>query len=281
MESFTRTALRAGAGDDVGSLTSTAKRKRFTLDGRSLRLVAIFVTVLGLSAIIAALSSRSVEVSAIEPVAPCEAGSAADHALPEAAGSSGSLGPSPSPQARGEDKAREGSVQESPVQQSTGQQSTGQENSAGAGEVVVHVSGQVNAPGVVTIAAPGRVIDAVEEAGGPTPEADLALINLAEPIVDGAHIHVPAHGEGEAIAGVPGGGEPPAASGDPPGNGVNINTASQAELETIPGVGPVTAQAIIAWREDNGAFSSVEQLIDVNGIGPKTLEQLRDHVRVS
>ncbi len=264
MESFTRTALRAGAGDDVGSLTSTAKRKRFTLDGRSLRLVAIFVTVLGLSAMIAALSSRSVEVSAIEPVVPCEAGSAA----------------------RGEDTAREGSVQESPVQQSTGQQSTGQqstgqENSAGAGEVVVHVSGQVNAPGVVTIAAPGRVIDAVEEAGGPTPEADLALINLAEPIVDGAHIHVPAHGEGEAIAGVAGSGEPPAASGDPPGNGVNINTASQAELETIPGVGPVTAQAIIAWREDNGAFSSVEQLIDVNGIGPKTLEQLRDHVRVS
>ena len=60
-----------------------------------------------------------------------------------------------------------------------------------------------------------------------------------------------------------------------------LTTASQAELETIPGVGPVTAQAIIAWREDNGAFSSVEQLIDVNGIGPKTLEQLRDHVRVS
>lgn len=276
MESFTRTALRAGAGDDVGSLTSTAKRKRFTLDGRSLRLVAIFVTVLGLSAMIAALSSRSVEVSAIEPVAPCEAGSAADHALPEAAGSSGSLGPSPSPPARGEGSGWEGSAQAG-----SAQGSTVQENSAGPGEVVVHVSGQVNSPGVVTIAAPGRVIDAVEEAGGPTPEADLALINLAEPIVDGAHIHVPAHGEGEAIAGVAGGGEPPAASGDPPGAGVNINTASQAELETIPGVGPVTAQAIIAWREDNGAFSSVEQLIDVNGIGPKTLEQLRDHVRVS
>ena len=101
-----------------------------------------------------------------------------------------------------------------------------QENSAGPGEVVVHVSGQVNSPGVVTIAAPGRVIDAVEEAGGPTPEADLALINLAEPIVDGAHIHVPAHGEGEAIAGVAGGGEPPDASDVRRKMGVLVMTAS-------------------------------------------------------
>lgn len=145
--------------------------------------------------------------------------------------------------------------------------------------ILAHVSGHVNEPGVVRLQPPARVVDAVEKAGGPTEEADLALINLAQPIEDGAHIHVPAQGERSPVAGI--------VDGAGVANGsqqmettVNINLATQSELETIPGVGPVTAQAIVSWRESNGAFTSVDQLIEVNGIGPKTLEQLREHVRV-
>lgn len=231
------------------------------MDGRSLRLVAIFVTVLGLSAAIAALSSRSVEVSAIPPGPASEQSVSAEQA------------DSSDPESLGDGLALSGGDSQSAATEP---------ETVEASHIIVHVSGEVNAPGVVRLESPARVIDAVDEAGGPTSEAELGLINLAQPIEDGTHIHVPVQGDGTPSAGVVSGGDQlEDSAGGSFAHGININTATQTELETIPGVGPVTAQAIIAWREGNGSFSSVDQLIDVNGIGPKTLEQLRDHVRVS
>lgn len=294
VQSFTRTALRAGAGDDVGALTSPAKRKRFMLDGRSLRLVAVFLTVLALSAVIAAFSSRSVEVSAIAPTSQATADR-------QAAGNP-------------DENAFELQAMEPDSESEHVPPTSGADVESGdldEGPVVVHVSGEVITPGVVTLTSPARVVDAVEAAGGATEAADLALVNLAQRIMDGSHIHIPAAGEG-GMAGVVSGGNDGVAGGgtdglSSPGDGtpgqpgtaqpgagqagarqageggqaVNINTASQAELETIPGIGPVTAQAIMTWRETNGPFRSVEELIEVNGIGPKTLERLREYVRVS
>ncbi len=271
VERFSRTALRAGAGDDVGSLTSVAKRKRFRLEGRSLRLVAIFLTVLGLSAAIAAFSSRSVEVSAIPLESSGEESTGQDLAGGEAASSP------VVPSSQTPDPPEQGHQSQESVPQNSNQ------------EIVVHVSGAVISPGVVTLDSPARVIDAVTMTGGPSNDANLALINLAQPLEDGAHIHVPADGDDGLPAGVMGSEPSPhtgesadgASSASSGSARVDINTASQVELETIPRIGPVTAQAIIAWRQENGAFTSVDQLIEVNGIGPKTLDQLRDYVRVS
>ncbi|VEI14089.1 ComEA family DNA-binding protein [Trueperella bialowiezensis] len=265
-QSFARQALRAGAGDDVGSLTTSATaeaepvRRRFVLDGRSLRLVAIFLTVLTLSAIIAALSSRSVNVSAIPPKDESQTAPVRVEATPDPATSETSNAP--------------------------GSESDGEASSS---EVVVHVSGAVRSPGVVTLQGAVRVVDAVDAAGGASDDADLSAINLAQRIEDGSHVHVPAQGEAGPGGVVSGSATDHGQGTDGAGNAggsagkekVNVNTASQAELETIPGIGPVTAQAIIAWRDEHGNFRSVDELTEVSGIGPKTLERLRDHVRVS
>lgn len=156
----------------------------------------------------------------------------------------------------------------------------------------VHVDGQVRHPGVVEVAAGARVLEAVDAAGGVTGEADLTRINLARPVVDGERVWIPAPGEevpglvdggpapvapGGATGGATGGSGPDTVGGVPV---VDLNTADQALLEELPGVGPATAQAILAWREEHGGFSSVEELLEVSGIGEKTLERLRPHVKV-
>jgi competence protein ComEA len=145
------------------------------------------------------------------------------------------------------------------------------------GEVVVHVVGAVAAPGVQRLPVGARVVDAVEAAGGASPDADLGRINLAAVLVDGQQVYVLRPGE---IAPPPpaGGGGPIAGSaGSAEVAGlVDINSASAAELEELPGVGPVTAEAIVSHREQNGPFASVDDLIDVRGIGEAKLEQLRD-----
>ncbi|MCI7305365.1 MAG: helix-hairpin-helix domain-containing protein [Trueperella sp.] len=269
VEGFARTAMRVGAGDDVGALTSHAKKRRFVLDGNSLRLAAVLLLVLALSGVIGALSGRSTEVAAIAPVSETsaprlEAGGRSADGEAESGNGDGAGG---QPGADSASAATPSGPSDSP--------------GVNPEAIVVHVSGQVSAPGVVTLPAPARVTDAVQAAGGPTDEADLARINLAEPISDGVHIHVPALGEAfdvtDAGAGAGAGAE--ATTGGDDGK-VNINTADQAGLEAIPGVGPVTAQAIIDWRTENGAFTSIDQLVEVRGIGPKTFERLREHVRV-
>lgn len=138
--------------------------------------------------------------------------------------------------------------------------------------VFVHVAGAVRHPGLYEVPAGTRVQGAIEAAGGARPSADLDLLNLAELVQDGTKVDVPKHGEVAAVTS-PGGSTPA------PGP-VNLNTADETALETIPGVGPVTATSILQYRSQIGSFSSVEQLLDVDGIGPATLESLRAYVTV-
>ena len=145
------------------------------------------------------------------------------------------------------------------------------------GGSVVHVGGAVKRAGIFELDAGARVADALELAV-PRPNADLDALNLAEVVSDGAKIDVPRRGETTAAA--PGTGTSPGSSTEPAGAMVNVNTADEALLDTIPEVGPATAQAIIEYRTQIGSFTSVEQLIDVSGIGPATLEAMRPFVTV-
>lgn len=141
----------------------------------------------------------------------------------------------------------------------------------------VHVTGRVGTPGVYELPAGSRLIDAIAAAGGALRNADLAALNLAAPAVDGTQVYVPRIGE---VAGPVGGsGGTAGATGDTSGK-VNINTASTAELETLPGIGPALAQRIIDFRTSNGPFDSVDALDAVSGIGPATLENIRDLITV-
>ncbi|HEY7100298.1 MAG TPA: ComEA family DNA-binding protein [Mycobacteriales bacterium] len=152
--------------------------------------------------------------------------------------------------------------------------------SASAHSLVVAVSGKVRRPGVVTVPAGSRVIDVLKAAGGPLPGADLGMLNLARKVADGelVTVAVPASApEGSAAGGgAPPGGDAARGGGSP----VDLNTATVAELDTLPGVGPVLAQRILDWRTEHGQFASVDQLSDVPGIGDARLAQLRDLVRV-
>ena len=153
---------------------------------------------------------------------------------------------------------------------------------APTGEVIlVHVAGAVRRPGLYEMPAGARIADAIESARGPKTVADLGALNLAEPLADGQKVDVPRRGE-DTVATAP---APPASPGAPsigatPGATVDLNSADQATLETIPDVGPVTAQAIITYRTEVGAFESIEQLLEVSGIGPATLETMRPYVTV-
>lgn len=147
------------------------------------------------------------------------------------------------------------------------------------GTVFVHVVGEVASPGVVELEAGARVGDAVAAAGGATERAVLDGVNLARVVADGEQIVVPdaeAAAQG-SVGGVGGAGDGP---GGGTGGAIDLNTAEADELETLPRVGPALAQRIVEWRQRNGRFSSVDQLLDVSGIGQKTLDGFRDRVRV-
>ncbi|MGE3620896.1 MAG: ComEA family DNA-binding protein [Acidimicrobiia bacterium] len=157
-----------------------------------------------------------------------------------------------------------------------------------APDVVVHVAGAVASPGIVRLAPGARVVDAVAAAGGATEVADPDRVNLAAPLVDGERVYLPAVGE-DAVPpvvagsnGVPGGGAaaPGGRSAGAGGEPVDLNAADEATLDGLPGVGPSTATAIVAHRSAIGGFTSVDQLLDVRGIGEAKLEQLRPLVRV-
>lgn len=135
----------------------------------------------------------------------------------------------------------------------------------GSRELVIHVSGEVVSPGIISLAEGSRVIDAVERAGGNTSLAALDSINLARLVVDGEHLIIPA--EGEVIV-----------SSVAAGGLMSLSLASEQELQELPGVGPAIASRIVSWREVNGPFRHVEDILAVSGIGPATLEKFRDRV---
>lgn len=140
--------------------------------------------------------------------------------------------------------------------------------------LIVDVTGLVRRPGVYEFAQGDRVIDAVERAGGAKPNADLSVLNLAAPLTDGSQVVVPKAGGG--VAGATGSG----GTGTIPGALLNINTASAADFESLSGIGEVLAAAIVDYRTENGPFVSVDDLEDVSGIGPATLEEIRDQITV-
>lgn len=139
--------------------------------------------------------------------------------------------------------------------------------------VFVDVAGAVRAPGLYSLPSGARVADALEAAGGPRPRGDLSGLNLAQVLMDGTKVLVPARGSPEQPATAPSGGVPQASANAL----VPLNTADQAALETVPGIGPVTATSILTYRERVGAFESIDQLLEVDGIGPATLAQIRPY----
>jgi competence protein ComEA len=140
-----------------------------------------------------------------------------------------------------------------------------------ARKVVVHVVGQVYKPGLYSLPEGSRVDDAIKRAGGPKPKAALALVNLAAPVADGQQVVLPSNREaaqalgGDSVAGGAGG-------------RVHLNSATLDQLDELPAIGPVTAQKILDYRSEHGAFGTVEELDAVPGIGPATLDELRDLV---
>jgi competence protein ComEA len=167
--------------------------------------------------------------------------------------------------------------------------------------MVVSVVGLVHAPGLVTLAPGARIADALQAAGGAMDGADTIGLNMARPVGDGEQIVVglaPVSGMPKALgSSVASGSDPGPAPVSTPGNPIggpktglttvpkrgpvlDLNTATVEQLDALPGVGPVTAAAILAWRQANGKFASVDQLADVDGIGPSRLDKLRALVRV-
>lgn len=144
--------------------------------------------------------------------------------------------------------------------------------------VTVDVAGKVRRPGIAVLPEGSRVVDALEAAGGARPGVDLTSLNLARVLVDGEQLLVGVRTVAPAAA--PGASGAPAVPGATPGALVDLNTADLALLDTLPDVGPVTAQAIITWREEHGGFTAVEELLEVDGIGQATLASLAPLVTV-
>lgn len=149
---------------------------------------------------------------------------------------------------------------------------------AAAASVTVDVSGQVRHPGVRILAAGSRVVDAIAAAGGPRRGVNLSSLNQAQVLVDGEQIIV--GGQGAPAATTSGGAGSGGAGGAASGGPVNLNTATVEELDTLPDVGPVTAQAIVSYREQHGPFTSVNQLMEIQGIGEKTLADIAPQATV-
>jgi len=149
---------------------------------------------------------------------------------------------------------------------------------APAGPLVLSVSGMVARPGLIELPDGSRVADALEAAGGALPGTDLSTLNLARRVVDGEQIAVGVPSAPDAAA--PAAGGSAAGAAEPGGGSVDLNTATAEQLDALPGVGPVTVQRILEWREANGRFSRVEQLREIEGIGERRFAQLRELVVV-
>jgi len=141
-----------------------------------------------------------------------------------------------------------------------------------ANTIVVDVVGAVHKPGVYDFPQGARVIDAVRAAGGLLPDAESQAINLARPLVDGEQIVVPKKGEAPVGAA--------AGSAQQPGGKLNINSATESDFDTLPGIGPVLAQKIVAYRDQHGPFHTIQDLMKVSGVGPKKFDSLQDLITV-
>lgn len=159
-----------------------------------------------------------------------------------------------------------------PVESSVEGESDGKKNQ----DVLVYVVGAVKSPGVYKLNEGSRVKDAIESAGGPLSDADLLVLNLAEKLQDEDKIYIPKQGEADEVTqGIPGQNIGISSKDD---GKININTADIAELETLSGIGPATAQKIIDYRNENGPFKSIEEIKNVSGIGDRKFEQIKEKI---
>lgn len=177
--------------------------------------------------------------------------------------------------------------QPAPIQVSNGISPIGQPGVTG--NIVVEVAGAVKKPGIYELKSKARVTDAISAAGGFARDADKEQINLAEPLSDGVKVTIPRLGD-DSASGI----MLPAAQGfvgssklstSSPAKSsatglISLNRASQSDLESLPGIGPIIAKKILEYRQSIGGFKSIDQLLEVNGIGPKKLEKMRAHVQL-
>ena len=163
-----------------------------------------------------------------------------------------------------------------------GLQTTGlREAGRAEAQVRVHVSGAVRTPGVYTLQQNARVEDAVKEAGGFTDDAAKDAVNLAIRVRDEGQYHIPRLGETPPAATAPAAGQPHTSDSSATGASlIDLNTAAVGLLDTLPSIGPVKAQAIVGYRQENGSFKAVEEIMNVPGIGPTIHETIRDLVTV-
>lgn len=138
---------------------------------------------------------------------------------------------------------------------------------------LVHVAGQVRRPGVYRVAAGARVVQVLRRAGGPTRRADLSALNLAAPVQDGQQVLIPARAPSPGAPGAAGPGAGSRGAGP-----ISLSSASEQDLDGLDGIGPTLAARIVEWRRTHGGFASVDQLMEVPGIGPTRLEALRSRV---
>ena len=286
--SFASLALASGTGEDVAALMGGTGGRRWRLNRDNARAVLIAVAV--------CLVAAWAWLALTKP-----GGDESQSKLVEERGSSASRGVG---RGKASDSAKGVETGKKPSQESRGGGESGGGStggSTGPSSIVVYVSGAVKTPGVYTLAPGSRVDDAVRAAGGLSERAESAGTNLAAQLSDGEHVHVAAAGEsapsgalgpssgsesagGEKGSGAKssgkGAGKKPAPGQKAGAAKVNVNTAGAEELQTLPGVGPATAKAIVAWREENGRFRSVDDLLDVSGIGKATLAKFRDRVSV-
>ena len=176
----------------------------------------------------------------------------------------------------------EGSEEIEEVENETNNENNIDEENEVLEEIIVHITGEVNKPGIVVLKSNSRIADAINEAGGATKEADLNQINLAYILEDGQKIYIPNKNEkvdeDEYIT--EGNGNNIGNSNSKEGEKVNINEAMQTELEELPGIGPSLASRIIEYREQNGDFKKIEELQNVKGIGDAKYNDIKDKVTV-
>lgn len=239
--------LRRRAGTDSGRLTGwLGDRMPPGLQGR-VRLGGPHLV------LVAAIAAAGLAAAAFFALGSGSGGTA----VPIAVGSSAATGPGPI-----------STVPGSPVVTASATATTG------PARVVVDVAGKVRSPGVVTLPTGSRVIDALRKVGGARHGVSLTGLNLARVLTDGEQILVGA----PSVPGVASSAASAATAAPAPGRLVSLNTATLEQLDTLPGVGPVTAQKILDWRTQHGSFSSVDELLEVDGIGQKTLADLAPYV---